>query len=238
MDPFSSRDNTQPYLISTAQADSHFGVTGDKAMALQLPPGNSGQVCFENESTAVVIECLSYGTVTNPVTAENGNEHGPALVDGKSLQRCPSGVVQATPTPKAANACPSVGGGGGGGGVGGGGGAGSDTTSPSVRLRARKRQDIDKLAIVVRSSEDSTVTVRASVSVPGSAARTVRFKTVRRSLAAGVRKQIRLRLKRRAKRAVKRALARGKRLKAKVKITVRDRAGNATVKRLRIRLTD
>src|SRR5207249_2109625 len=79
MDPFSSRDNTKPYLISTSAADSHFGVTGDKTLSLGLPPGNAGQVCFENESSSVVIECLSYGTITSPVTAESGNEHGPAL---------------------------------------------------------------------------------------------------------------------------------------------------------------
>ena len=88
----------------------------------------------------------------------------------------------------------------------------------------------------MKSGEAATVTVRASVSVPAGAARTLRFKTVKRSLRAGVRKKIRLKLKRSAKRAAKRAIARGRHLKAKIKITVKDKAGNTTVKRLKVRL--
>ena len=53
-----------------------------------------------------------------------------------------------------------------------------------------------------------------------------------------MRKKLRLRLKRSRKRTVKRALERGRLLRAKLKITVKDAAGNKTVKRARVRLRD
>jgi hypothetical protein len=217
------RNSTAPYLVG---ASPPF----DEQLAFALPT-SSGQLCFYKGDPQGVgaqrVNCLGYGSISMPL-----GDTGPLPPAGQSLQRLACGDIgAATPTRDAENAaCPSGGGGGGGG--------GGDATDPVVRLKARKRQDVDRLAVVVRSNENATVTVRASVSVPAGAARTLRFKTVKKSLTAGVRKKLRLRLKRSRKRAVKRALARGRRLRAKVKITVKDKAGNATVKRLRIRLKD
>jgi hypothetical protein len=134
---------------------------------------------------------------------------------------------------------PSAPGGGGGGGGGGlvGGGA-TDTSPPIERVALKRKQDVDRLVLFVRSNEDAIVTVRATVSVPAAAARTVRFKAVRKAVTAGKRKKIRLRLSRRRKKLVKRALHSGRKLKAKITVTAKDAAGNTTVKKRRVRLKD
>lgn len=217
------RMSTAPFLLGAS-------MPYDAKLNFTLPAG-TGQVCYylgDPQAGGGRINCLGYGNVTMPL-----GDTGPTPPAGQSLQRLACGVIgTAAPTRDAENAsCPSYGGGGGGGGS-------SDTRAPSVRIKAGKRQDVDKLAIVVRSSENATATLRASVAVPAGAARTLRFKTVKTSLRAGARKKVRLRLKRSSKRAVKRALAHGRRLRATVKITVADRAGNTTVKRLKIRLKD
>jgi hypothetical protein len=222
------RNSTAPWLIARS-------TPRDEALTVDPLPASGAQLCFYRSGTVspgTRINCLGYGNINTPLGGT-----GPAPSAGQSVQRLDCGNIGvAGPTRDADNAACSSGGGGGGGG-GGGAGGGSDATDPTVRLRARRRQDVDRLAIVVRSNERSTVTVRASVSVPG-AARTLRFRTVKRSLAPNRRRRIRLRLSRSRKRAVKRALRRGRRLRARIRITVRDRAGNSTVRRLRIRLTD
>jgi hypothetical protein len=237
------RNSTAPYLVA---ASAPF----DRQLAFTLPT-SAGQLCFFKGDPAVPgafrVNCLGYGNISMPL-----GDTGPLPPAGESLQRLTCGQVGvAAPTRDATNAaCPfgtggggagGGGGGAGGGGAGGGGaggGGGIDDQSPTVKLKASKRQDVDRLAVFVRSGEDGRVTVQASVAVPAGAARTLRFKTVRKSLRAGVRKKLRLRMKRSRKRAVKRALARGRRLRAKIKITVKDGAGNRTVKRVRVRLKD
>jgi hypothetical protein len=218
------KNTTAPYLIANS-------TPRDQELTVDPLPADGGQLCFYRGGAVTPsnrINCLGYGNVTMPL-----GDTGPLPPAGQSLQRLDCGTIgPAVPTRDAENAACSSGGGGGGGG---GGGSGSDDRPPAVRLRVRKRQDVDKVAIVVRSDEPGKVTVRASVRV---GRRTVRFKTVKRALSAGVRKKLRLRLARKAKRRVKRSLARGRSLRAKVKITVADAAGNATVKRARIRLRD
>jgi hypothetical protein len=128
-------------------------------------------------------------------------------------------------------ACPSSGGGGGGG------GGGSDKVPPSFRtLIARRVQDVDKLVVVAQLSEPGSITASGKVSVPGGAAKTYRFKRVTRNVAAGTRARLRLKLAKRALRAVKHALGNGKRIKARITLTARDRAGNVRTRRVSIRL--
>jgi hypothetical protein len=223
------RNSTAPFLVAAS-------APRDAALTFSLP-ASGGQLCFyrgDPQAAGQRVNCLGYGSISMPL-----GDTGPLPPAGQSLQRLTCGQVGvAAPTRDAANAaCPSGAGGGGTGGGGGGGGS-VDDQKPTVKLKASKRQDVDKLAVFVRSNEDGRVTGQASVAVPAGAARTLRFKTVRKSLRAGVRKKLRLRMKRSRKRAVKRALARGRRLRAKIKITVKDTAGNRTVKRVRVRLRD
>ena len=93
------------------------------------------------------------------------------------------------------------------------------------------------MAISVELSEAAALTVSGTVNVPG-AARTLRFKTVRRQAQAGQRVTVKLKLSRKARGAVKAALRRGRRIKASVKVSARDSAGNTTTRRRSIRLTN
>ena len=72
--------------------------------------------------------------------------------------------------------------------------------------------------------------------MPGGAAKVLRFKTVRRDVAANTTVKLRLKLAKKNLRAVKRAL-RTRKLKAKVAVTAKDSAGQSSVRRQTIRLT-
>jgi hypothetical protein len=199
----------------------------DASLTLAIP-STAARVCFMNPTASV--HCLELA--------------GVALQPGQSARlQSPCGVFAAPPTPDAPHAACGGGGGGGGGTPGGGGGGGggtggtADTTAPGARLGGKARQDVDEVAISVELSEAAALTVSGTVNVPG-AARTLRFKTVRRQAQAGQRLTVKLKLSRKARGAVKAALRRGRRIKASVKVSARDSAGNTTTRRRSIRLTN
>jgi hypothetical protein len=215
--PIPFANSTDPYVYGGPAVS---GRDGD--LTLQIPLG-AGRVCFMQ---AAPVNCLQLA--------------GLVLQPGQSAQlQVPCGVTAAAPTPNAPNAACGAGGGGGGdtGGGGGGGGGTTDTTAPSARLGGKARQDVDRVAISVALSEAAALTVSGTVNVPG-AARTLRFKTVRRQAQAGQRVTVKLKLSRKARGAVKAALRRGRRIKASVKVSARDSAGNTTTRRRSIRLTN
>jgi hypothetical protein len=76
---------------------------------------------------------------------------------------------------------------------------------------------------------------RATVRI-ANASRTYRFKSVRKTLAPGVRTKARLKLSSRGLRAVRNALDGGRKLKAQLRLTVTDSNGGRTTKKLTIRL--
>ena len=84
-------------------------------------------------------------------------------------------------------------------------------------------------------SEAGTLTASAKVSVPG-ASRVYSFKRVSRAVGSNVMTKFRLKLTKKRLKAVKRALRRGKKLKAKVTVTARDKAGNRSAQKATIRL--
>ena len=90
------------------------------------------------------------------------------------------------------------------------------------------------ISFFVRSNEAATGTATGTIALPKTA-RVVRFKKTRVSLRAHLRSRITLRLARREAAKVRAALRRH-RLKAKVIVSVKDAAGNATVKRLVLKL--
>jgi hypothetical protein len=198
-----------------------------------LPPG-VGQVCFtRGMGGSDHIHCLAYGCPASPITSEGGTNNAAAPTAGQSVQRQSDGTYDlAAPTKGTANAsgtdaaC-----------TGGGGGGAPDTLAPDQFLSFGSRQDVDRLGVTVTLNEAATVTVRGSVNVPG-AARRLALRTVRQDLAANVRKRFRLRLRRRALRAVRNALEDGSTVRASVRITAEDGAGNSSLERPRIRLRD
>jgi hypothetical protein len=151
---------------------------------------------------------------------------------GGGTRTPPSGGGGGTTSPGGGTTSP----GGGGGAPVGGGEVRSGRGAPVQRLSGRLRQDVDRLAVAVRLNEAATIVVKATVHVPG-AARIVRFKTVRRRVAAGVRVSVRLRLPTLALRSVKGALGRRARLTARIAVTARDSGGFSRKVRL-VRLTD
>jgi hypothetical protein len=94
------------YLISTAAANTAFGVMGDETLDVQLPL-TAGQACFEANPNPPAFSCLTWGTITKPVPTNmqgTGTVKGPVPPNGKSDQRLSdNSVVAATPTPKAVN---------------------------------------------------------------------------------------------------------------------------------------
>jgi subtilisin family serine protease len=112
-----------------------------------------------------------------------------------------------------------------------------DRTLELLALRIARRQDVDRLRVVVRLAEAGTVTARATVRLPGGAARLIRSRRARGQAAPGQTRRLRLVLRRPALRRIKRALRRGVRLRAKVTMTVSDLSGNARSKKARVRLT-
>lgn len=118
-----------------------------------------------------------------------------------------------------------------------GGSGGTDKTRPSALIKFSRRQDIDKLFVRARMDEAGTLTAQATVAVAGSS-KVISFTPAVKAVPADKLKKLRLKLKKSKLRQVKRAIKRGKRLKAKVSVIGRDRAGNTVTKTAKIRLTD
>ena len=226
-------DATQEFLVASDGAG--LDATRDATLTLPLPLP-SGTVCFTSGSLGRV-HCVAYGCPVAAPTSSGGTQAGTLPPANQSLSRVSGSLTVSPATPNTVNnpgssaACPvpptgtTPG------------GAVLDTTRPRQTVAVRRRQDVDRVVVAVRSNEAARLTASASVNVPG-AARVLRFRTVRRGVAAGVRTRVRLRLSRPRLRAVKRALRRGRRLTARVRLVARDGAGNSSTVRRSIRLTN
>jgi peptidoglycan/xylan/chitin deacetylase (PgdA/CDA1 family) len=113
--------------------------------------------------------------------------------------------------------------------------AAGDKVTAFASLSARSVQDIDKLYVSAGMSEAGTLIAGGSVNVP-SASKVHRFRTTSTNAVPGKVVKLRLRLSKKSLRAVKRALRRHKKLRAKLTITARDRAGNAKIEKRTVRL--
>jgi hypothetical protein len=110
-----------------------------------------------------------------------------------------------------------------------------DSSVSFSKVTAASSQKLSSLRITASLPEAGTITVAGSVSVPG-AAKVFKFKTARKSVAAGASVTLKPKLAAKAVKAVKRALKRGKRLKAKLTITARDKVGNSTTFKKTVKL--
>jgi Ca2+-binding RTX toxin-like protein len=127
----------------------------------------------------------------------------------------------------------------GGGGAGGGGSPTPppDKTPPDTVVSSAKAQRLGR-SLGLRVScpaEACTVTVTGSVSVPN-AAKVYKLKAASAHLPAGAKTTLRLAISAKARAVIKRALKRGKKVKAKLRVVVKDSAGNTTRKTSRIAL--
>jgi hypothetical protein len=127
--------------------------------------------------------------------------------------------------------CPAGGGGGGGGG----GSIVQDLDKPSCSLRYSRRQDVDRLSVRARTNEAGTLSATAVVLV--GPAKVVGFKSVSKTAPQNKFTRLALKLANKDKRTVKRALRRKKRLRARLLVTARDKAGNEQNRRVTVYLT-
>jgi plastocyanin len=114
----------------------------------------------------------------------------------------------------------------------------ADRVAPKLALAAVRSQRVLKqrgLTLTAESDEPATLRVRGSVNVPG-AGKTLRFRSVKAHLAAGVERRVKLRLSRKELRSVRGALRRGSRLFARVTVSAEDKNGNVDTAKRRIRL--
>jgi hypothetical protein len=107
----------------------------------------------------------------------------------------------------------------------------SSTGTKRVQRVLRQRG----LIALTTSNIGGGLAARATVSI-GGASKVYRFKAVTRTLAPGVATKARLKLSKRALNAVRSALDRGRKLTAKLSLTVTDANGAKTTKKLSIRL--
>jgi hypothetical protein len=115
----------------------------------------------------------------------------------------------------------------------------ADTTAPRVTLAGAKRQRLGSTVrvLLTATTEDLWVTASGVVSVSG-ATRVFRLKPVRDMMVTrGTKEVLRLKLSKTARQAIKRALKKQARAKVRVKLSMRDRAGNVTTRRRAISLS-
>ena len=115
-----------------------------------------------------------------------------------------------------------------------------DLTAPTVSLTGKRVQRLGRsVAVGVRctsTTEDCIVSATGTLSVPG-AAKVYRLRrAARRTVARGEKTTLKLRIAPKARRAARRALRRGSSVRAKLTVRVEDAAGNAIVRKRRIRL--
>jgi hypothetical protein len=102
-------------------------------------------------------------------------------------------------------------------------------------LRVPSSQDVDKLFVRAVMAKSGTLSAAGTVSVSG-AAKVYRFKAVSRPAKPGVAVKLRLRLAKKALEAVKQAIKGGARIRAKLKVTARDKSGNKQSERRTVTL--
>jgi hypothetical protein len=113
-----------------------------------------------------------------------------------------------------------------------------DVTAPTVSLAANKTQKVGKSIrlVVTAISEDLWASVTGRVSVQGASKRYRLTGVKNHFIARGNKATLKAKVSRTARAAIRRALRRHKKVKATLRLTLRDAAGNVATKRLTIKL--
>jgi hypothetical protein len=102
-------------------------------------------------------------------------------------------------------------------------------------LKVASSQKLKKLAVRAALDEPGTISVTGTVSVPN-ASKVYKLKAVTVNVFVGATMTIRVKLPKKALKAARRALRRGKKVKAKLTVTARDRVGNQKAERRSVNL--
>jgi hypothetical protein len=182
-----------------------------------VDPGAGSDVTFADEGEHQLV---------NVSAVEEPDADGDGFGD-ETQDQCPgvAGQYGGCPTPPASPAPPVP-----------------PPTVPKLRLdpqaHAASSQHVLKrhgIVVSVRPNAASVVSASATVSVPG-ASKVLRFKGVKRKLAAGKKATLRLTLTKPELARVRKALARHRKLTAKVTVTTTATPGGHSTKHLKIRL--
>jgi len=113
----------------------------------------------------------------------------------------------------------------------------ADKTKPKGKLKAKSPQDIDKLVAKVSSNEDAKAVGTATVSVQTKKA--IKSKKAKANVPANGQKKLKFKFKSKALKTIKKAIAKkGKNPKAKLTVTLTDKAGNKTKLKKNVKLKD
>jgi hypothetical protein len=112
----------------------------------------------------------------------------------------------------------------------------ADTTPPGQSLRAKRKQKVTRLNVKDIASEDSILSAKARVHVPGLKRGSVDSRTTQAQAPANSRVKLRLGFRKRTLRLIKAALRDGGHLKAAIAVTATDAAGNAASARTKVKL--
>jgi hypothetical protein len=229
-DPSSPADQNSPRVMGSAATGS--------TVRLYTSSGCSGSPVATGPAAAFASPGLPVSVADNSSTTF----HATATDVAGNVSACSSSSI----TYVERSTAPPGGGGGGGGVLGSSSGCPStgcpvtenlvfptaDTTAPGVSLGGARSQRLGTTVSVslTAKTEDLWVTASGTVSV-GRAARVFRLKAVHdRMVSHGTKVVLKLRLSKAARRAIKRALRRGARVRVRLKLSMRDRAGNVTTR--------
>ena len=109
---------------------------------------------------------------------------------------------------------------------------------PLIKTSVKRTQRAVKqhgVVVKVKSNRAGTVTATGTIAVPNTA-KTLRFKRVKRSLAANKTRKLKLRLSKKSFNTLKRALAVKGKLRARLTLVIKDKNGGRTTKKIRVTL--
>jgi hypothetical protein len=196
---------------------------GEHALTAPATGLRDEQPTFSPDGTQIVFQHTTDGpTATSPLMAINADGSNQHAITGASEYLYKPDWQPLDPAPARSSSRAS--------------GQG-DTTAPGLTLAAPRRESLRRgwLYLFATSTEPASGVAKGRVAVP-TLAKSYRLRATSKALSANSRTKIWLKIPSKRLRAIRAALARHERLNARIMLNVKDAAGNATSKRLAIRL--
>ncbi len=193
--------------LTAAVADAEVGITTPNTPGNQIAQFGGGDIPVGQTGTATI----AWPNLRVNVAATVESDADKDGYGDDTQDACPTDATRQS-------ACPAT----------------ADKRAPKLAFSSSSTQNVlanRAVVVAVTSDENGTATASGRLSVPG-ASRTFKLRPASATLTAGKRARLKLRVTKKARGAARRSLRRGRRVRARVTITVRDGAGNiATAKR-------
>ncbi len=196
----------------TAVANAEVGITVPNTPGNQMAQFGGGDIAPGQTGTATIAYADHRPSVAATVESDADNDG----FGDDTQDACPTDAKRQDP-------CPASPG---------------DKRAPSLVLSSSSSQDVlakRAVFVTVTSDENGTANGKGNLSIPG-ASRTFKLRSASKTVTAGGEVKLKLRVTRKALRAAKRSLRRGRRVRARVTITVRDGAGNVATGKKTVRV--